>query len=596
MMPFFQLRRKLSNIVITWVIIQQILSNENNMLSFTKRISNRTVSKILRRQTTISSFTKYNMFGISTVQAFSTSILYPNMQYNRNKYHTLNGNTVIRSIHDETIEESKSNEEETIYALSSGNANANTITALAIIRISGPNALPCLNSLLLKDDYKPKARYATLRTIYDPKTKEELDSCIVLYFPNPNSFTGEDLIEFHVHGSTAVISGVLNALEGLDGVRPADAGEFTYRAFSNGKLNVLQVEALYDLLHSQTSTQRSLALRQLQPKQTHNDDRMAMYQQWRTLLIRGMAHAEAIIDFGDDEHLDDDLPNEEYEQNVWGNVQSDILLLQSQINNILHHDVGEIIRNGIKIAIVGPPNAGKSSLLNILSKRDVAIVSPIAGTTRDVVEVHLDLNGVKCILQDTAGLYTDKDIMNYENEEESNIDVIEYQGIQRAKKVASEANVIIGVLDVTDFYHGWNIIQNLSEKKQVLYVINKSDLSSSTNINDLIQDNNIKEYHTISCKTSDGIDTLLQKLSTKTQTITTSESSIITRTRHRHHLISANNALLNFLNSSSKNGLYGIDLASEDLRLACSEIGRIVGVIDVDDVLDVLFQDFCIGK
>jgi tRNA modification GTPase len=330
---------------------------------------------------------------------------------------------------------------DTIYALSSGGGGS-VATAIAVIRISGPQSFTVLDQLMncpqwgnreecpktSKQQTIPRARYASIRNLYDPRDGSALDQALVLTFPRPHSFTGEHVVELHCHGSRGVIQGVLDALAALATlettattssasvtvVRPSERGEFTQRAFENGKLNLLQVEALADLILSDTSLQRKQALRNL-----IGDKLSRLYNQWRTDLTKGLAHAEAIIDFGDDEDLSasSSVYQEEKDNNndpellfktqssVWGNVQQNVSQLRMAMErHIQDNQRGEIIRQGVRVAIIGPVNAGKSSLLNILAKRDAAIVSPIAGTTRDIVEVIMDLGGVRCIVSDTAGI------------------------------------------------------------------------------------------------------------------------------------------------------------------------------------------------
>lgn len=347
-----------------------------------------------------------------------------------------------------SINNQNSYDSDTIYALSSGGGGS-VATAIAVIRISGPQSFVVLDRLMNypqqghrvhkpKQQTIPRARYASIRNLYDPRDGSTLDQALVLTFPRPHSFTGENVVELHCHGSRGVIQGVLDALAALAmprttatttlssvTVRPSERGEFTQRAFENGKLNLLQVEALADLILSDTSLQRKQALRNL-----IGDNLSRLYNQWRKELIKGLAHAEAIIDFGDDEDLsatassstayDDDDAEKEEEDNqnnnpieisfktqnsVWGGVRESVSQLRMAMErHIQDNQRGEIIRQGVRVAIIGPVNAGKSSLLNILAKRDAAIVSPIAGTTRDIVEVIMDLGGVRCIVSDTAGI------------------------------------------------------------------------------------------------------------------------------------------------------------------------------------------------
>ena len=500
-------------------------------------------------------------------------------------------------------------EQDTIFALSSGHSTQPT--AVAVIRITGPRAFSILQSMMLKPNKNIAPRKATLLQLHHPHQKQIiLDQALVLYFPQPHSFTGEDVVEIHSHGSRAVVAQLLHVLSSTESsshrvVRLAEPGEFTQRAFGAGKLDVLQTEALADLLHSETSAQSQQALQQL-------DGRLSrVYQQWRSSLIQGLAHAEAVIDFGDDEHLDDDdledndirIQQERQQQNIWGNIQVQIReLCESMQKQLQDQRRGEIVREGLQVSIVGPPNAGKSSLFNILSNRDAAIVSPTAGTTRDVLEVSLNLGGVKCILQDTAGVRT------------STEDLIEQEGIKRTKQAAEKADMIVTMVDISDATHGIDILKEILDipgvdPSNVILVLNKADLVDSEANGKQSPSSYPEELggiYEISCTTQSGIDHFLDSLSSKVkQRISApgssddsgreSEGVLITRARHRQHIQAATEALERFLILSNQ-GMVSVDLAAEELRLAASELGRITGAVDVEDVLDKLFSDFCIGK
>jgi tRNA modification GTPase len=522
----------------------------------------------------------------------------------------------------------KASNDETLYALSSGAGSS--ASAVAVIRISGSQSHKALQILLSKTQRKsydeiklPEPRYAALRMLHDPIVTEELglsrdplDSSLVLLFNGPKSFTGEDMVEIHSHGSRAVVQGVLAALNRLSkppyniNIRPADRGEFTQRAFGNGKLGLVEVEALADLIVADTSYQRLQALRQM-------DGRLSdLYEGWRKELIKGLAHAEAVIDFGDDEDLDDDSldvvhDDESGEMGVWGAIRPSMHNLKLKMErHLADAQRGEILRDGVKVAIVGPPNAGKSSLLNLLADRDAAIVSPIAGTTRDVVEVTLDLGGVRCIVSDTAGVRKDG----------STDDIIEIEGIKRARKAASEAHVVICMIDSTDQDRGIiavnDVLKNINIEKQqkVLFVRNKDDLiEASSDVSGTKSSSSptlrVDEEFNISCATNTGVDALINNLTEKVLARVNlidadnneegsgavNEDAVITRARHRRHVEAAAAALDRFGERSSE-GYVSLDMAAEELRLAASELGRITGAIDVEDVLDVLFNDFCIGK
>jgi len=504
------------------------------------------------------------------------------------------------TIDDSASDAAAHSQEDTIYALSSGTATGQA-TAVAVIRLTGTQAGSILQQLT-QNKPLPKPRMATLRKLYDPASNQPLDHALVLYFQQPSSFTGEDVVEFHCHGSRAVVQSVMEALSNC-GARLAEAGEFTQRAWLAGKFDVLQIEALADLLTADTGLQRQQALQQLDGKLSQ------VYQEWRSTLIGGLAHAEAVIDFGDDERLDDDMLDEEDQQevqtNVWGGVVDKMQGLKAMMERQLQDARrGELVREGLQIAIVGPPNAGKSSLFNLLSDRDAAIVSPTAGTTRDVLEVTLNLGGVKCILQDTAGVRTATD------------DLIELEGMKRAEMAAAKADLVVAMVDSTEANVGLSILEGVLQNvtdldpTNILLVLNKSDLQlSSKNGVDLSSSTLQKIGGTfeISCETQQGVDSFLQSLTSKVvsrvaavdddvmSTVEHSEGTLITRARHRQHVQAAVEALERF-EMLSQQGTMAVDMAAEELRLAASELGRITGAVDVEDVLDKLFSDFCIGK
>jgi tRNA modification GTPase len=383
----------------------------------------------------------------------------------------------------------------------------------------------------------------------------------------------------------------------------AERGEFTQRAFGNGKLTLLQVEALADLLTSDTQMQRQQALRQL------DGTLQNLYQDWRQRLTKGLAHAEAVIDFGDDEQLDENEDEEAVGQlNVWGNVGNAITSLRRNMQHFLSDNRrGELVREGVKVAIVGPPNAGKSSLFNLLAKREAAIVSPIAGTTRDVLELTLDLGGVRCTLSDTAGV------------RENSEDIIEQEGMKRARSVAKQADIIVAVADVVDPKKGISVLEDVLktmdtqhddalDAKNVLLALNKLDLSDDLEDPHFVLPREVTAKlggtFFMSCETNHGIDVFLEALTTTVlarvqtgndESTLQTEGAIITRARHRQHVEGAVEALIRF-ETLSQQGTMAVDMAAEELRLATSELGRITGAVDVEDVLDVLFTDFCIGK
>ena len=500
--------------------------------------------------------------------------------------------------------------DDTIFALSSGMTDAQA-TALAVVRISGPQATNILSELS-KNKPTPKPRMATLRTL--SYQNQVLDQALVLYFPGPNSFTGEDIVELHLHGSRAVVKSMLAVLAQFDNTRYADRGEFTQRAYANGKLDLLQVEALADVLTSDTTQQLQLALQQLDGSTSQ------LYNDWRSTLTKGLAHAEAVIDFGDDEALgeDDIIPEESQQWDIWGNIIPLItdlkLSMEHQLSNANRN---ERIREGTPIAIVGPPNAGKSSLFNVLANQDAAIVSDIAGTTRDVLNIALDLGGAKVLLQDTAGL----------RDESATNDVLEVEGMKRSIATAQKSQFIVVLVDLSSVDHESEVqvetilealkrqssvvssddedeaVEIVDQRKKIL-VLNKVDLfeGKSENSSSLIEQQFQGQFdaiHTISCRSQQGIDGFLESLQAMVTEHTSSSSDedsyLITRTRHRQHVQSAAEALERFI-MLAQDGAPVADLAAEELRLATSELGRVTGAVNVEDVLDVLFADFCIGK
>ncbi|MBV9200744.1 MAG: tRNA uridine-5-carboxymethylaminomethyl(34) synthesis GTPase MnmE, partial [Alphaproteobacteria bacterium] len=391
------------------------------------------------------------------------------------------------------------------------------------------------------------------RRIIDPQSGESIDDVLVLWFPAPRSATGEDVVEFHLHGSRAVLAAVMQALGRL-GLRLAEPGEFTRRAFLNGKLDLLQAEAIADLTAAETEAQRRQALRQL------GGELGDIYRDWRNRLTRVLAHLEAVIDFPDE-----DLPPE-IEDRILGETEA----LASEIEHHLADGRrGERLRDGIEVAIVGPPNAGKSSLLNRIARRDAAITSAVPGTTRDVIEVAIDLGGYPVVLADTAGLRDSED-------------PIEREGNRRALQRAEQAEIRLFVFDAAHpagatgaaAWPGADTI--LVANKIDLVPVDGSDLPCSA----------LKA----SALTGEGIDQLLSVLGERVAQTYRIETPVLTRARHRLALEDAAAALRRSFCVALP------ELRAEDLRLALRGLGRITGAVDVDDLLDVIFRDFCIGK
>ena len=442
----------------------------------------------------------------------------------------------------------------TIYALSTGPG----ISGVAIIRISGPQSSKVIKKLT--DNELPLPRVATLRKINNVNTSELIDEAIILWFPGPESYTGEDMAEIHVHGGKAVIRAVQDEISKVENCRLAEPGEFTKLAFQNGKINLLKAESIADLISAETEIQRLQAVKIMKGKSSEKFNKL------REKLLKILSFIEAKIDFPEE-----DLPEENL--NKIKRDSSDVL---EKINKILNDQkVGEIIREGFKIAIVGPTNAGKSSLLNNLSNREVAIVSETAGTTRDVIEVHLNLDGYPVIISDTAGIRDSKD-------------EIEKKGIKLSLKKAENADLKLVVVDAksVDFSGFLNDLL----KKDAILVINKSDL-----LNEKLDPEVSKFNHVlISLKNNLNIDNLISKIKNNLEKKFISEEDIlITRERHRQHLLQCVEHLKNF---SDKNDKKDFDKGAEDLRLATRQLGMIVGKVDVEEILGNIFNDFCIGK
>ncbi len=440
---------------------------------------------------------------------------------------------------------------ETIFALASGRGR----TAVAVLRLSGPGAGPALTALTGRAP--PPDRVATLAALRNPATGDLLDRALVLWFPAPRSQTGEDVAEFHLHGGRAVIDGVVEVLSGLSGLRLAEPGEFTRRAFENGKLDLTEAEAIADLVDAETAAQRRQALRQ------HGGELGRLYERWRQRLVRLLAHLEALIDFHDE-----DLP-----ETLDGSARSDLTALIGDLSCHLEDGRrGERLRDGLSVAIIGPPNAGKSSLLNALARRDVAIVSAQSGTTRDVIEVHLDLGGYPVILADTAGLRLSSD-------------EIESEGIRRAQARAAQADIKIAVFDGGQWPHIDAATQNLVDADTAV-VVSKADCHGLTGL--AIEG---RPALSLSVKTGAGLPELLDLLTLMAgQRLDTSARPALTRLRHRTAL----DECLACLRRAERAPLP--ELVAEDIRLAARALGRITGRVAVDEVLDVIFRDFCIGK
>ncbi|MFO1097549.1 MAG: tRNA uridine-5-carboxymethylaminomethyl(34) synthesis GTPase MnmE [Xanthobacteraceae bacterium] len=460
---------------------------------------------------------------------------------------------------------------DTIFALSSGRPPA----AIAVVRMSGPQAGNALRALIGR---LPAPREAVLARVRDPGNGEIIDDALALWFPGPKSVTGEDVAELHVHGGRAVVAAVLAALGRLPRCRPAEAGEFTRRAFDNGKLDLTRVEGLADLIAADAEAQRRQALRQLRGLLS---DRA---EAWRTALIAALALVEARIDFSDEGDVPEDLITP---------ALAAARALRDEIAAALSDQRrGERLREGLVVAIAGPPNAGKSSLINRIARREAAIVSPYAGTTRDVIEVHLDLGGAPVTLLDTAGIRESED-------------PVEQEGVRRARARAAEADLVLWVVDAAAKAEatlgdkqapaeGASKGEQGNGKPSCWTIVNKIDLGAGVNEPASLTKNESVRSFAISARTGEGLVDLLDALEGfAADVIGGGEPVLITRERHRLALQETVAALDRALAEPPADRE---EIVAEELRLAARALGRLVGRVDVEDVLDVIFRDFCIGK
>ncbi|EMP24116.1 tRNA modification GTPase GTPBP3 [Chelonia mydas] len=479
---------------------------------------------------------------------------------------------------------------DTIFALSSGRGKC----GVAVVRTSGPASGAALRSLTGQQEL-PRPRAVALRRILDPSSAETLDRGLVIWFPDTRyqsrhcppglscpsatlalgGFTGEDCSELHVHGGPAVVGGVLQALGRLPGLRPADPGEFTKRAFQNGKLGLTEVEGLGDLIHAETEAQRRQALRQMEGELGQ------LYQRWSEELTKArspsppnpdwglnahaLAHVEAFIDFSEDDNL---------EEGVLAQVDAAVQTLQEEVSGHLQDGRrGERLRGGVHVVIAGPTNAGKSSLLNLLCQRPAAIVSPVAGTTRDVVESALNIGGYPVVLSDTAGLRETQDI-------------VEREGVSRARERLQRADVVLAVLAAVDvdpepgrFADALRAVLPPgppAQRAPCILVLNKADLLEEGRGGALLGacgEGALPPACLLSCKTGEGVDSLLSLLGTQLEQICLGSLG-------RYH------------------GYKSLDLvlAAEELRLARRHLGKITGQVSAEEILDIVFRDFCVGK
>ena len=454
---------------------------------------------------------------------------------------------------------------DTIFALSSGRVPA----AIAVVRLSGPRSGFALQKMIGR---LPEPRRATLARVRHPTSGDVIDQALALWFPGPNSETGEDMAELQLHGSRAVVAAVLAALGTLDGFRPAVAGEFTRRAFENGNVDLTAVEGLADLVAAETEMQRRQALAQLQGGLSRRAEA------WRARLIEALALVEAGIDFVDES----DVP-----KNLLPDALASAGAVAREIDSALAGaSRGERLREGYVVAIAGPPNAGKSTLLNRLAEREAAIVSPYPGTTRDVIAVHFDLGGYPVTLLDTAGLRESEDS-------------VEQEGVRRARQSAAGADLVLWVTDA-----GAGDLDALADGKgngvqsaRTFVVLNKIDLLDAGRRQQIASELAGRgDVHLISAASGEGTDRLLAALAHSAESYFTAEPALVTRERQRNVLSETRKALAAALASGQGADQVADELLAEELRLALRGLGRLTGRVDVEDILDVIFRDFCIGK
>ena len=437
----------------------------------------------------------------------------------------------------------------TIYALSTVFGKS----GVAVIRISGEDVLSVISQITELNIHTIKPRYAYFTNIINPKTKDILDKSLVIYFKSPYSFTGEDTLEIQCHGSKAVLNSVLNILSDIDGVRLAEPGEFSKRAFYNNKMDLTEAEGLADLIDAETTEQQKYAIRQL------SGNLKNLYSSWREDLVKTLSYLEDFIDF----------PEEDIPENLYNDILNTVFKVKENITlHLKGNNVNERLKNGFKIVIAGATNAGKSSLINTLAKRNAVIVSDIAGTTRDAIDINLDIKGYPITITDTAGIrQTDNPI--------------EQQGIEIAKEKIKSADIIINLYDATNS----TFDASLDEEKTI-FVANKIDKLTDEDLQK-IPSSHLK----ISAKQNIGVDDLVENILTIIKdNFANSSNYLITRERYRIAL----EECLDYLNMFSLDK--EIELSAEDIRLACRSIGKITGHVEVDEILNNIFGSFCIGK
>lgn len=436
--------------------------------------------------------------------------------------------------------------QDTIFALSSGSLPS----GVALIRVSGPRVSDVI-ARVIRREVEP--RYASLSSMFNV-SGQPIDKGLALHFPAPHSFTGEDCLELHVHGGRAVVMAIFDTIKAIPDTRMAEPGEFTRRAFANGKIDLVEAEGLADLLSAETEMQRRLALEQARGGHS------ALYSLWADRITHARAMIEAELDFADE----DDIPGS-ISESIW----ADLAFLAHEIEgHLAARKAGAIIRDGLKVVIFGAPNAGKSRLINRLAQRDVAIVTDLAGTTRDVLSVDLDIGGFAVCLFDTAGI-------------RETTEPVEQEGIRRARLAAEEADLILHVIDLSAPQQGPLPPADV----KTIRIGNKSDL--------VHQKSSVEVDVVISAASGEGLDELKEHIGAVLASATAVDSlAIPVRIRHVELLMDTLNALEAAVSSKS----LGLDLRAEQLRIAANALGRITGKVDVEDLLAVIFSEFCVGK
>ncbi|MCP4933787.1 MAG: tRNA uridine-5-carboxymethylaminomethyl(34) synthesis GTPase MnmE [bacterium] len=447
---------------------------------------------------------------------------------------------------------------DTIFALASASGRA----GVAVLRISGPKSESVIEQL---SGSPVQPRQATLRLLRDPSSSDPIDRALLCWFPAPKSFTGEDIVEIHSHGSQAVVAKLLSVLASFDDFRLAEPGEFARRAFENGKMDLTSIEGLADLINAETQGQRRQALRQSEGALGK------LYESWREHILTASALIEAMIDFSD-------------EEDIIESVEVQVLEIVRELHGSITDHLesagrrGEQMRDGFRMVIAGAPNVGKSSLLNVLAKREAAIVTSEPGTTRDIIEVHLIISGFPVLVMDTAGI-------------RETTGAVEQEGIKRAFERLSDADLVLWLIDPQQSNEDTSILTSIGDAlgpEQVWRILSKADLREN-DPEDLPKEIDLA----ISSKTNEGISVLIEKIERLLGAQQGLQSSpLITRARHRIEVVAAQNALSTFMTGSFDEA----ELRAEDLRQAANALGRLTGRIDVEELLGKIFGEFCIGK